>query len=130
MGGGGLVENLRAAGIDALQFRYHDGREWVSAFDARTQGRLPTAIEVSVWLAAAAPAGEVARPAEERDGEGGGADSRGGAATRGSADERARSAGLFEPPEAPEAPPDRRRVIVIPDSAPAELLPATVERTP
>ena len=32
-----------------LRFRYHDGEAWRSAFDSVREGRLPVAIEVSLW---------------------------------------------------------------------------------
>ncbi|MFO0827951.1 MAG: hypothetical protein U0572_07340 [Phycisphaerales bacterium] len=72
-----------------VRFRYFDGRAWVDNFDSGELGRLPAAVEVSVWFEE--PRGApVARERPETD------------------DDVAASE--------PEAPPDRRRVIAIPDA--------------
>lgn len=39
--------------IERVRFRYHDGQEWTDSFDSGSQGRLPVAVEVSVWLTTA-----------------------------------------------------------------------------
>lgn len=36
--------------IHKLRFRYHDGQAWRSSFDSLTAGRLPDAIEVAIWF--------------------------------------------------------------------------------
>lgn len=77
--------------IHRLAFRYHDGVAWSDTFDSAAAGRLPVAVEISIWLDA--PKGQptdLERP--EFDAE-----------TAADAD--------------PELPPDRRRVIAIPDPA-------------
>lgn len=70
-----------------VRFRYFDGEAWREDFDSRSSGRLPVAVEVSIWFEA--PRGEGA--VEERR----------------EFDE--------DPIEEPSIPPDRRRVIAIPD---------------
>ncbi|NOG54405.1 MAG: type II secretion system protein [Planctomycetes bacterium] len=45
-GGGGVI----AGDIGLIRFRYHDGSNWVDSFDSWAKGRLPAAIEVSVWF--------------------------------------------------------------------------------
>ncbi len=37
-------------GIRQLRFRYLDGRRWMESFDSLETGRLPRAIEVSIWF--------------------------------------------------------------------------------
>lgn len=39
--------------IERVRFRYHDGQEWTDSFDSGARGRLPVAVEVSVWLTTA-----------------------------------------------------------------------------
>lgn len=78
--------------IHRLAFRYYDGVAWSDTFDSAAAGRLPVAVEISIWLDA--PKGEptvLERP---------------------EFDDEAR-----EPELEPELPPDRRRVIAIPDPA-------------
>src|SRR5690606_32158965 len=38
-------------GVERVRFRYYDGQEWLTRFDSATAGRLPAAIEISVWFA-------------------------------------------------------------------------------
>lgn len=45
----GGVETL-AEGIARVRFRYHDGTAWRDTFDSVSAGRLPAAVEVSVWF--------------------------------------------------------------------------------
>jgi prepilin-type N-terminal cleavage/methylation domain-containing protein len=45
----GELETMDAI-VHRLRFRYHDGREWVDEFDSMQAGRLPTAVEVAIWL--------------------------------------------------------------------------------
>ncbi len=77
--------------LHRVAFRYFDGKAWVTSFDSAAAGRLPVAVEVSIWLEA--PRGEPV--VEERP----------------ETDEIAAAT----PP--PTVPPDRRRVIAIPDPA-------------
>lgn len=48
--------------IEFMRFRYHDGQQWSDSFDSRDQGRLPLAVEVSVWFVTALD--ERAEPAD------------------------------------------------------------------
>src|SRR5699024_8856954 len=36
--------------FSGCEFRYFDGREWVEQFDSQSAGRLPAAVEVSLWF--------------------------------------------------------------------------------
>lgn len=121
--GANAVESLPVGAV-SLRLRYHDGADWVESFDARERGRLPAAVEVRVTMASvskgSAPAdttgdesADFAAPLDA------GAEDEFDAPWRGE-DDRAPS--LDESPAA--ARPVRRRVIVIPDAAPAELMPA------
>ncbi len=95
-----------ASEIARVRLRYLDERAWKSSFDSSAMGRLPAAIEVSIWFADGAeeepaPGGAFEDETEfssdaamERDGEFAGADG----------DEE--NAG---------PPPSRRRVMVVPD---------------
>lgn len=106
----GLVEDegefrVIASGVESFRLRYHDGRGWRGSFDSGSAGRLPAAVEVSMWF------GEVER-VEESAGEDeliaiGGIEE----------DELAGAlpAEALEPVMADERTPDRRRVIVVPD---------------
>jgi len=95
--GTGATESLPTEAY-AMRLRYHDGRAWVDTFDAREHGRLPTAIEVSVWLS---------RPISD------------GAELSATGDDEIE----------PSGPPDRQRIIAVPDAAPAELLPDAPRRS-
>lgn len=46
------------AGVGALGVRYYDQGAWRDGFDSAQAGRLPAAVEVSLWFGEAAPAGE------------------------------------------------------------------------
>lgn len=122
--GDGAAESLPLEGF-ALRFRYHDGTSWVDSFDSRALGRLPTAIEVSVWLDAPSGAAAGAALAPDPVNDDGAAIEGGGAAIEGRA-----SIDGDAPIEddAPTATADRRRVIAIPDSAPAGIPPVAGSR--
>jgi len=141
---GDAAEESLPAEIFALRFRYHDGFEWIDEFDGAARRRLPAAIEVSLWTV---PWPDDARPSwlpeptpvdestDELD--------RGGALAAFrtepplSFDDEANpdgppvdgagdrsGAGIAADRELTQAPaPERRRVIVVPDSAPATLIP-------
>jgi prepilin-type N-terminal cleavage/methylation domain-containing protein len=36
-------------GVERFRVRFHDGRSWRDRFDSRAAGRLPVAVELSVW---------------------------------------------------------------------------------
>ncbi len=107
----GLVEGggefrVIASGVEAFRLRYHDGRGWRESFDSGSAGRLPAAVEVSMWF------GEVEQEEEgveddELIGIGG---------VEAEEFESALPVEALEPVmEEEERAPDRRRVIVVPD---------------
>lgn len=49
-GAAGAAPSMVDAEIYALRFRYHDGHGWLEAFDSNTAGMLPVAVEVAAWL--------------------------------------------------------------------------------
>ena len=92
--------------VEALRFRFFDGRQWRSGFDSLSSGGLPVAIEVALWFGT--PHSEdqgTSVPAPSDAGEG---EPEQGHATRAGPPE-ASTTGL------PSRQPDRLRVIVIPD---------------
>ncbi len=51
IGSGGSGEAEVVSGrIAGCRFRYFDGREWKESFDSQAVGRLPAAVEVSLWF--------------------------------------------------------------------------------
>lgn len=96
--------------IEALRFRYHDGENWLETFHSAAAGGLPVAVEVSVWFV---PSAAVDAAEATRDGAVDGAD----VAT---IDEPANARAEIgaDTPELPRRPPDRRRVIAVPDARP------------
>ncbi len=99
-----------------VQWRYHDGSGWVSQFDSGASGRLPVAVEVAVWFVA--PPHDPQEPAAEEQ----------------PMEEDDPLAGMFSAPRpaVPDStdvpveimeeehrdwpPPDRVRLIIIPDA--------------
>jgi len=73
-------------GVGRLRFRYHNGKEWRESFDSGRVGTLPAAIEVAVWFAGPASEAVVSETESGRDSD-----------------------------EPPRSPPDRLRIITIPD---------------
>lgn len=54
-------------GVVRVALRYHSGSEWVTTFDSARAGRLPSAIEVSMWFGpGAGEAGGSRRAAPDR----------------------------------------------------------------
>jgi prepilin-type N-terminal cleavage/methylation domain-containing protein len=104
----------RFGGVYKLRFRYHDGRAWRRSFDSAAEKRLPAAIEIAVWL----------RPLPGQDEEGEALENVGPASQP---EESSPTAPVEQTPN-PDAsepaaetssddpPPDRIRVILIPDS--------------
>ena len=39
--------------VTAVEFRYYDGTEWLEEWDSQEQGSLPTAVEITLWIARA-----------------------------------------------------------------------------
>ncbi len=97
--------------VQDLRLRYHDGRAWSESFNSAQRGMLPTAVEVAIWFGERVEDDAVAFDAEAA----GGADDAGMVreAIRGPTDEDARG---------PARPPDRLRVIAIPDGGGGEAV--------
>lgn len=118
-----------------LRFRYHDGEAWRSAFDSVREGRLPVAVEVSLWWRREGEPSEAASdefgPLEE-DPERDGLDEDRSREERDD-DRRGAAASLDVAREdlgGPMRPPDRVRVIAVPDAAAsvAEAAEGEIER--
>lgn len=100
--------------VHKLRFRYHDGQRWVDSFDALEAGRLPVAVEVSIWFEPwaavpepqVAPSSVVSRSAERSTFDAGAG-----------FDERAFA--IQSDLDTTEPRPDRLRVISILDPGPA-----------
>ena len=105
-----------------LRFRYHDGEAWRSEFDSVREGRLPVAIEVSLWWRREGDATDDAETsfdllAEDRDP---GDDADEDADDDFEGDRRGAAASLDVAREdlgGPLRAPDRVRVIAVPDAA-------------
>jgi prepilin-type N-terminal cleavage/methylation domain-containing protein len=79
--------------IERVRFRYYDGSRWRQTFDSVALGQLPSAVEIALWLR---PRMLAEQPVERPE---------------------------FDVPESADAedagpPPDRLRVVSIPDAAP------------
>ena len=74
--------------FEAVRFRYLDGVTWRDAFDSTAEGRLPQAVELSIWFARSA-----LTPVERPEFDVG-----------------------DDEPLAPDRPADRRRLIAVPDA--------------
>jgi prepilin-type N-terminal cleavage/methylation domain-containing protein len=84
------AESVLNGEIQRLRIRYFDGSEWSESFDSRERGQLPAAVEVRLWLR---PQAAFDIPAERPE--------------------------LDLPSTADEeTPPDRIRIIAIPDAGP------------
>lgn len=81
--------------IERVQFRYHDGRNWVESFDTLKARTLPNAVEMAIWFQSESPTPKTSPDLSE---------------------------GLGAPPEAGDAerlrPPDRVRIISVHDASP------------
>lgn len=100
--------------VRELRFRYHDGRRWLESFDSGRVGFLPVAIEISIWPGIAPPPEEEARMAEAMPedvdvfaAEDGGEEG-----------ERWPPSGSEREQDGPQQPPQRWRLISIPDGGP------------
>lgn len=104
----------------AVRFRYFDGREWLDAFDSLDAGRLPRAVEVTLWWSAAPPPLELPDDAEA----GPAAEFEVAFAIEEEFDDVAvrLDEPLVDGAGFDEATPDRRRVIAIIDPAAASSL--------
>ena len=114
----------------AVRFRYFDGGEWLEAFDSLAAGRLPRAVEVTLWWSSPPPSlgpsaeseAEIEAELDEAFAIDGGLDAedpRRGEPLAGESDEIAAFG---------EGTPDRRRVIAIidPGSEASLLLPLAI----
>jgi prepilin-type N-terminal cleavage/methylation domain-containing protein len=90
------------ASIHRVRFRYHDGSAWRSSFDTLGAGALPAAVEVAVWFEPGPD--ETPRVEDEAAG------------LPAPEDEFASPDELLPLDDAPLPPPDRIRVVVIPDA--------------
>ncbi len=96
--------------ITGLRFRYHDGRSWRDSFES--DAGLPAAVEVSVWFGAIGEAPTPGSPPPSAE------FNPGASRLDGGFDEPAGLGLELEPaPAGPVSPPDRVRVIAIPDAA-------------
>ena len=101
--------------IGALKFRYYDGGSWVDSFDSKESGTLPVAIEVSIWLGPgrsipsepAAADQDARKSSPDRKPDSAGAEP---AKAKTETTSTTRSSSRSDTP-----PPDRVRVIVVPD---------------
>ncbi len=107
--------------IHRVQFRYYDGKEWLPSFDSATSNHLPVAVEVSLWYQPMPPDIQAQEAAEEQP--------------KPDLDETDPDALAAAPavetpvarPEIPASalpPPDRVRVIIIPDAG-SEVSPSS-----
>ncbi|MHC5028866.1 MAG: PulJ/GspJ family protein [Planctomycetota bacterium] len=128
-----VLDSAEAAGpfivigddLPHVRFRYHDGEDWRTNFDSRAAGRLPRAVEIAVWFAAwpgdEPVDGELDGDEYDIDGEVFAESFDEGLNDEGSFDER----GAFDTFGRDEPPmPDRVRIVLIPDAAPATAEPA------
>lgn len=97
--------------VSRVRFRYHDGRQWQVQFDSRVSNRLPIAVEVAVWYQDHSSASAQNASADHED-----------SVDDSASDESSPDADdAFLEPAAPEdeasvPPPDRIRIILIPDA--------------
>lgn len=114
---GGDRPELETIGrIDRVRFRYHNGRSWSGSFNSQSAGALPSAVEIAIWFYTGdereAPPSELEALLSEEELEDPVLDLL-------MEEEAERLAMLEEQDELrqdrPLPPPDRLRVIVIPD---------------
>lgn len=97
-----------------LRFRYSDGREWRDSFDSLSEGRLPAAVEVAIWLT---PPPDGVDAVEESPKPAGGQEDAASEPASKPATTKPRD-DREQPSRSPEdVPPDRTRVFLIPDAA-------------
>ncbi len=119
--GGGADPEVLSDRFERVRFRYYDGRAWRDEFDSLSEGTLPVAVEVNVWVTSVGneravvrrglPAGVASVGASEAVGAS-------GEESKANTDTRAPSGVATDPNNAIEierGPPARRRVIVVPD---------------
>lgn len=102
-----------------VRIRYHDGEAWLDGFDSATAGGLPMAVEISIWFESPTgeePVGDARADAAIDD------------AARNEGDDASSAAADSLDGMPPSRPPDRRRVIAVPDARP--IKPAAVAKEP
>lgn len=126
----GAAWNTIADDLGYVQWRFHDGKSWVTNFDSGASKRLPVAVEVAIWYVspeseeerAAAETLAAQEPAPDGLANPDSTDEFGSPfGSRGSADEMDDAAGSNAIENADEAhrdwpKPDRVRLIIIPDA--------------
>jgi len=119
--GGAGPWSVLATGIGDIRFRYHAGGAWTTSHDAGTAGRLPTAVEIAVWLVDPDPDSED----EAEDGPGRGDEveppdsffSDEGYDDLADLESPPEASGFeFDEPGGERPPPDRVRVFLVPDA--------------
>jgi type II secretory pathway component PulJ len=117
------------ADVGKVEFRYHDGREWRRAFDAGRRGRLPHAVEVSIWLTLdEEQAGSPSEGTEEADAEARAEEER-MADVYGEEFDDVQMGFDLEDVMEEEDRPDRRRIIVIPHAVAPETISGGADET-
>jgi DNA uptake protein ComE-like DNA-binding protein len=130
---GGDEERVDFEGrVAHLRMRFHDGERWRSTFDSLDAGGLPAAVEVALWFALPAELlEELASGAQNPDGGeesvSSGADGLTERAGRSAQGDAATTLREIESPALP--PPDRLRVLAIPDGG-RPTLPAAAAEAP
>lgn len=108
--------------FERVRFRYFDGKTWRNDFDSLKEQKLPVAIEVSIWITSI---GNERAPAREMPVVAVATSAAGSSATAG--DESAATEDAAARPTASRSnsvfvwgPPNRRRVIIVPDGPEAD----------
>lgn len=129
-GDGGAPEyEIVLAEAGKVEFRYHDGREWRRTFDAGRRGRLPHAVEVSIWLTRDEDEAEMpAELTEEADAEARAEEER-MADLYGEEFDDVQMGFDLEDVMQEEDLPDRRRIIVIPHAVAPETITGGADET-
>lgn len=109
---GGPLSTVDAE-IFALRFRYYDGSQWLDEFDSDSDGALPVAVEIAAWLSPLPAWAQVGEPDLETTG-----DDRLTFDVSPVIDAEA-AASATEGLQQQMPPPDRLRVIAVPDAAAA-----------
>lgn len=104
----GPASDVVLRGVQRLRVRFHDGRAWRASFDSARAGGFPRAVEVAVWFGA----GPDERVDEREDGGVTGRDD----APEAPGEDAGRAFEGEGAAQSPSRPPDRARVIVIPDA--------------
>lgn len=123
--GSGILEGSRGAVSESapwavvtddlgfVQWRYHDGEQWVNQFDSAARRRLPVAVEVAIWFTRLPlePTDELAESTPEESESGDPFSALAAAAEAGDEEDTVADLARRDWPE-----PDRVRLIIIPDA--------------